>query len=298
MPSRCRALPLFVPRTVTTLPRTVTLTSPASTPGSSRRMRRRSPSSTTSTLGSHADVGETTGLLLSTKIEKRRFSSRWRRDSSIIGPKNLRRRIRCGSLRRLGVGAAEKVLELAQELVHVLELSVDRREADVGDLVELAEAVHDARSDVGRRHLTLLGVVQMSFDLIHDCVELSGRNRPLLARLHEPGAKLPSIETFPPAVLLDDHVRDFLDRLIGRETATAGFAFPSPADHLSLAALARVHHAIIHRAAERTFHRGPLWARKRGNGEGKTRWSFPLSRSTFPASPALPALPRSSRASA
>src|SRR6266511_3559030 len=253
MPSRGRFFPLLVPRTVTTRPRIVTFTSAASTPGSSKRTRIFSPSSTMSTLGSQAEAGATTGLLLSTKREKSRLTSRWRRESSTIGPKNLNRRI-AGSLRRLRVGPPEQVLELAEELVHVLEFPIHRSEPDVGDLVELPEVINDVCADVVRRHFSFLGVVEKGLDFIDDRVELRRSDGPLFAGLHEASAELLPIEILPPTVLLDDHVRDFLDRLIRRETAAARFAFPAAADHFSLAALARVHDAIVHRAAERTLH--------------------------------------------
>src|SRR5512138_590095 len=108
------------------------------------------------------------------------------------------------SRRRLRIGPAEKVLELAEEFVHVLELAIDRREADVRDLVELAEPVHDSRSDFTRGHLALLRVVKLCLDLIHDRVELRGRHGPLLAGLDQSGAEFLPIEVFPAAVLLDD----------------------------------------------------------------------------------------------
>src|SRR5213593_4012830 len=167
MPSRGRVFPLLVPRTVTTRPRIVTFTSAASTPGSSKRTRILSPSSTMSTLGSQAEAGATTGLLLSTKREKSRLTSRWRRESSTIGPKNLNRRIagKSSSRGRLCVGAPEQVLQLAQELVHVLEFSIHRSEPDIGDLVELAEVIHHARADVVGGHLAFLGVVEKGLDL-------------------------------------------------------------------------------------------------------------------------------------
>src|SRR5688572_23886527 len=242
MPSRARVRPRLVPRTVTTRPRTATRTSPASTPGSSSRTRIFSPSSTMSTLGSHAEEGATTGLLLSTKRVKSRLTSRCRRESSIIGPKSLSRRTgpRSGSFRSrsgLRVGAAQERFQLAQELVHVLELTINGREADVGDLVELPQPVHDSCPDVGRTDLPFFGVVETRLDLVHDRVELRRRDRPFLAGLDEPGAQLLPIESFPAAVLLDDHVGDLLDRLVRRKPAPAGFAFPSPPDDLAFPAL-------------------------------------------------------------
>src|SRR5512143_120101 len=101
------------------------------------------------------------------------------------------------SRRYLRIGAAKEVLELTEEFVHVLELPVHRRKTHVRDFIELAEAIHDTSPDVARRHLALLGVMKLRLDLIHDRVELCGRNGPLLAGLDQAGAKFLAIEVFP-----------------------------------------------------------------------------------------------------
>ena len=102
--------------------------------------------------------------------------------------------------------------------------------------------------------LALFGVVEQGLDLVDDRVELDGRDRPLLAGLHEARAKLVAVEPLPPAVVLDDHVRDLLDRFVGGEPATAGGAFPAAADDLALAALAGVHDPVVHGGAEGALH--------------------------------------------
>src|SRR5262249_57863457 len=100
------------------------------------------------------------------------------------------------SRRRLRVRASDQVLQLVEELVDVLELAVDGGEANVGDLVELAEALHDDRPDPGGRDLALLRIVQHRLDLVDDAVELDRGHRPLLARLGEPHAQLVAVESF------------------------------------------------------------------------------------------------------
>ena len=141
-----------------------------------------------------------------------------------------------------------------QELVDILELAVDRREAHVGDLVELAEPLHHDGADAGRRNLALLGIVEEGFDLVDDPVELDGRNGPLLAGLREAHAQLVAVEPLAPAVVLDDHVGDLLDRLVGGEPAAAGGALPPAPDHLALPALARIHDTVVYGRAERALH--------------------------------------------
>src|SRR5712692_5247433 len=156
----------------------------------------------------------------------------------------------------LRLRAADQVLELQQELVDILELPVDGGEADVGNLVQLPEPVHDEGADLRRRDLPLFAVVQAAFDLVHDGVETGGRHRTLLAGLHQPGVQLLAIEALPPPILLHDHVGDLLDRLVGGEAPPAADAFPTPANDFSFATLARIDDPIVPGAAKRTFHAG------------------------------------------
>ena len=87
-----------------------------------------------------------------------------------------------------------------------------------------------------------------SFERIHT-------NRPLLAGLEQAGDQLLPIESFPTAVLLDDHIRDLVHPFVRREPTAALQALPTPADDLALAALAGIHHLVAKVSAVRAFHR-------------------------------------------
>jgi len=69
--------------------------------------------------------------------------------------------------------------------------------------------------------------------------------RTLLARLQQTLQELLTIEPFPPAVLLDHHVRDFVDSFVRREAASAFEALSPAADQIAGAALARVNYLVI-----------------------------------------------------
>ena len=64
-----------------------------------------------------------------------------------------------------------------------------------------------------------------------------------------------AVETLAAAVFFDDHVRDFVDALVGGEAAIAALAFAAAADGVSFFAFARVDDAILPEAAIGTFHK-------------------------------------------
>src|SRR5437016_9753038 len=53
----------------------------------------------------------------------------------------------------LRLRASDQILELQQEFVDILELPVHGGEADIGNLVQLPEPIHDERADLRRRNL-------------------------------------------------------------------------------------------------------------------------------------------------
>ena len=92
----------------------------------------------------------------------------------------------------------------------------------------------------------------IAFD--NSCVELRGGDGALLARLDEARTQLLPVEGLAAPVVLDHHVGDLFDRLVGSEAAAARDAFAAAADDLSLASLSRIDDAIVTPSAERTFH--------------------------------------------
>src|SRR3990172_7623517 len=71
------------------------------------------------------------------------------------------------SLQPLRFLLAQDVLELGHELVDVLERPVYRGEADVGDLVEQVEPVHELLADDGAGDLLEAFFLEGLFDLLH-----------------------------------------------------------------------------------------------------------------------------------
>src|SRR6185295_16853766 len=109
-------------------------------------------------------------------------------------------------------------------------------------------------ADVPGRDLAILALVEHRFRLVGDLLELFRRHRPLLAGAVEPGEQLLAAPLLAPAVVLDDHVGNVLDLLVGREAPAAHQALAPPPDHRAVAALARVDDAVVVFRAEGAVH--------------------------------------------
>src|SRR5215203_112386 len=141
------------------------------------------------------------------------------------------------------------------EGVDVLEPAVHRGEAHVGDLVQLLEPLHDEGADLLGRDLPVLALVEHRFGLIDDRLQLLQGDRPLLARLEQAAEELLAAELLARAVVLDDHVGDILDLLVGGEAPAAAQALAAAADGRAVAALPRVDHPVAVFGAKGAPHR-------------------------------------------
>src|SRR4051812_13508662 len=83
------------------------------------------------------------------------------------------------SVSRLGRGRSTERFELTRELVDVAEGAVDGGEADVGDLVELAQRRHHLLAEPARRDLLLAELLRAPLDVTGDLLDLHDRHRPL-----------------------------------------------------------------------------------------------------------------------
>ena len=75
----------------------------------------------------------------------------------------------------------QQLSELAHEAVDVLELAVDLGKADVGDLVEGLEALHNKLADLRRGHLAVERVLDDLLNRVRCGLELRQSHRALLA---------------------------------------------------------------------------------------------------------------------
>src|SRR5262249_37851627 len=145
-------------------------------------------------------------------------------------------------------------VDLARELADVAELPVDRREPDVGHLIDPPQLLHDARADLGGLHLAIGAVLQLRLDAIGDAFELLHADGPLLARADESADQLLPLKRLRTPVLLDHAILDLLDVLAARVALAAAEALAPPPDAVAFLALARVDDLVAEVTAEGAFH--------------------------------------------
>src|SRR5690348_11517513 len=162
----------------------------------------------------------------------------------------------CHSLgRALPIGGWRGVEQAIHLLPHGLDVgirAVDAGEADVGDVVELAQAFHNHLADDARLDLGLPQLVQFRLDLLDDGFELADGNGPLLAGVLQAGLNLLALEWLAPAVALDHHQLRQHDALDRAEALEAVLAAAPAADGAAL--IARVGGARFVESAIPTFH--------------------------------------------
>src|SRR5579859_7588216 len=168
------------------------------------------------------------------------------------------------SRRRLRAARAQDLLDLALDLLQVHELSVHRREADVRDLVEVAQAVHDHLADLAARDLHPARPAQLRLDVVDDGPQPLRRDVALLGRLLQAVEQLLRVEVLAAAVLLGDEERHRLDALVRRESLPALQALTPPSNRLPHLGVARVDDLQVVMAAVRAAHF------MRGNPSGKS----------------------------
>ena len=133
--------------------------------------------------------------------------------------------------------------------------AVDRREADVGDLVELVELLHHHLADLPRRNLALA----QRQHLLRRCGRRPastysvGTGRLCSARW-KPMRIFVDVEVGAGAVGLHDLRQPQLDGLVGREALLAGDAAAAAADRVARLGHARVDDLRVGAAAERALH--------------------------------------------
>src|ERR1700676_286854 len=75
----------------------------------------------------------------------------------------------------------QQTLQLGHELFDILEVQIDGSETNIGNLVELLDAVHQEFSDFASLALALGGFVDKALNFIHQGFELCGRDGALFA---------------------------------------------------------------------------------------------------------------------
>src|SRR5262249_36534120 len=144
------------------------------------------------------------------------------------------------------------------------------------------QAMHDHFADFRRRQFALRRFVNNAFNFIHYCFKLGRRNRPLFASLQESLQNLLPLESLAPAIFFDNHVRDFVDPFVCRESSFAFQTLTAAANRIARPPFARIDHFVIGMPAKGTLHASPP----------RSSWVMPRSASCFNSSFSCSAISR------
>src|ERR1700674_2397304 len=154
---------------------------------------------------------------------------------------------------RFGSGF-QQVFQFRHEFLDVLEVEIDRCESYIRDFVVAAQAVHDKLADFAGFALALRGFDNKGFGFIDDLLEPADRYRALFAGAHQAVENFLAVKTLAASIFLYDHVRDFVDALVGGEALFALQAFAAAADGIGFLSFARIHDFVIFKPAKGAFH--------------------------------------------
>lgn len=146
----------------------------------------------------------------------------------------------------------DKGVEFIEETFQVAELAIDGGKADVGDLVQGFEVVHDHLAEAHGSHLTREGVDQLVLNLGAERIDVDGA---FLAGFHEPVLQFVPVKRLTRAVLFDDEDRHRLNHFVGGKPLSARGAFAPPLDAGVVFHRSAVEHAAVTVAAGRALHR-------------------------------------------
>src|SRR4029077_12038981 len=149
----------------------------------------------------------------------------------------------------------QQAFQFRHEFLHILEIQINRGEPDVRDFVEFLDTIHQELADLAGLALALGRFMDKALYFVHQRLELCRGHGPLLARLQQALQNFLPVKAFAAPVLLDHHVRDFVDAFIRRVAPAALQAFPAAADQITGAALARINNLVFHDRTKWALHR-------------------------------------------
>src|SRR6266571_284961 len=101
---------------------------------------------------------------------------------------------------------------------------------------QILQLAHDHFADFRGGQLALAGFMHHAFDFVDNFLQFWCGHWSLLASLQQSLQDLLPLEAFAPSILLDHHVRNFVDPLVRREPPAALQAFPPAANGVPAAA--------------------------------------------------------------
>src|SRR5258708_34139745 len=114
--------------------------------------------------------------------------------------------------------------------------------------------MHDHFTDFGGGEFALGGFVHDAFDFVDDGFDLRSGHGPFFASFQQALQNFLALKSFAPPILLDDHVRNFVDAFVSGEAASTFEAFAAAANGGAGTAFARINHVVVYVSAEGALH--------------------------------------------
>ena len=151
-------------------------------------------------------------------------------------------------------GQANFVDEFRDTLV----VSTDTGKADISDFIHSPQVLHNHLANDGGADLFVIVLKEDLFDLVHDLLDLFGRDRTLVAGLFQTGGDFFAIVRDVTLVFLDHgQVEAFAGPLVGGKTTSTGQAHATSTDGLPAIAGTRVNDFISIFCTEGAFQGAP-----------------------------------------
>ena len=145
-------------------------------------------------------------------------------------------------------------LQLLDKIRNIIELPIDRGEADVSDLVKVLQMLHDDLTDLLGGHLGLRAVADLMLDLRDEICDLLHRDVALITGAYDPRQQLVAAERLTAAITLDDHEWQALHHLVRRKPSPALSALAAAADGHPLLCRTGINDTAVRFFAKRASH--------------------------------------------
>ena len=146
-------------------------------------------------------------------------------------------------------------LQLVHKLVDVLKFPIDGCKADIGDLVQLMQLLHDFFTDDPTFNLRLAHLLDPLFDPVGDGFDRADTDRSLFTGFFQADENLIAVKRLAATVLLHDNGKNFLDSLVSGIAAFTTKALPAATNDFAFLGHTRIDDLVFKFIAEGTFHR-------------------------------------------
>src|SRR5262245_12353091 len=148
----------------------------------------------------------------------------------------------------------EHGLQFIDEIAHILELAINAGEANVRDLIDIRQPLHDQFTDLGAVDLRFAVGIHLALHLRNDRLNLLVLDRSLPTRLGQSSPNFLAAERLANAILLHDlDVRLFQPFVAGKSPLAMQTLAP-PTNDIAVFAGPAVHDPVLIKMAKGTPH--------------------------------------------